>query len=402
MISDTLNNINNELKTKLVNQEQAPSFRIIGLILRIIFGLVFIYSGFVKAIDPLGHTYKMFDYFQAMGVPMLYYPTLWGSIFMIAFEFAIGLGLITGIQLKFFSWSALLFMVAMTSLTLWLALTNAVADCGCFGDALKLTNWETFWKNVILLAIIIAILFFEKYNKPYLSPLPSKLVALSFFVFSITLSIYCLQNLPLIDFLPYKVGNNIYELMKIPEDAPNDEYSTSFTYKNKASGEEKVFDSLSESPWNDTINWEYVSQNTKLIKKGYEPPIHNFSIESPEDGDITEEVLRDSNYVFLFIMYNLNRANENAVEELNHIYTQMHEKGYRVMALTAATPDIIDRFVQTSEALFPFYTTDAITLKTMIRANPGVMVLKEGVVIDKWNANNSKKSFEQFLLKNNV
>ena len=402
MITDKLNNINNELKTKLVNQEQAPSFRIIGLILRIIFGLVFIYSGFVKAIDPLGHTYKMLDYLQAMGLPQSYYITLAGSILMIALEFAIGFGMITGIALRFFSWSALIFMLVMTPLTLWLAATNAVSDCGCFGDALKLSNWATFAKNVVLLVMIISILYFEKYHKPYLSPLPSRLISCSFFLFSIILSVYCLQNLPLIDFLPYKIGNNIHKLMEIPDGAPRDEYETTFTYKNNTTGDTKTFASLADAPWNDSVNWTYVSQNTKLIKKGYQPPIHDLMIESPELGNITEDVLTDKNYVFLFVMYNLNRADETTVEGLNNIYVQMSERGYNVMALTASNPEDIERFKQTNDVLFPFCTSDAIPLKSMIRANPGVLVLRDGVVIDKWNATKTKKAFEQFLRKNNV
>ena len=190
MITNKINNINQELKSKLVKQEQATSFRVVGMILRILFGVVFIYSGFVKAIDPLGHTYKILDYFQAMGLPQVYYPTLVLSILMIALEFAIGLGMITGIYLKIFSWSAFGFMLVMTPLTLWLALTNAVSDCGCFGDAIKLSNWATFWKNIVLMAMIVAILYFEKYHKPYLSPLPSSLIAASFFGFSVAISWY--------------------------------------------------------------------------------------------------------------------------------------------------------------------------------------------------------------------
>lgn len=402
MIANKLNNINNELKTKLVNQEQARSFRIIGMILRILFGIIFIYSGFVKAIDPLGTTYKMLDYFHAMGLPQMYYPTLVMSLMMIALEFAIGLGMITGIYLKFFSWSALAFMLFMTPLTFWLATTNAVSDCGCFGDAIKLTNWETFGKNVVFLVMIITILYFEKYHKPYLSPLPSSLIAASFFVFSLAISMHCMAHLPLIDFLPYKIGNSIPEQMSIPEGAVLDEYQTTFTYKNLNTGKDTVFPSLADAPWNDTINWEYITQNTKLIKKGYQPPINNLLIFDPEMGDITDLVLSDSSYVVLFVMYDLSLTNETNIEQLNHLYLQMSEKGYRVMALTASTPDEIDRFRQTNNTLFTYCEADAIPLKTMIRANPGVIILKNGVVIDKWNAKDTKKAFEQFLNKNNV
>ena len=402
MIKTKINDINQELQNKLVNQERAKAFRVIGWILRILFGVVFLYSGFVKAIDPLGHTYKMLDYLQAMNLPQPYNLTLIMAIAMIALEFVVGLGLMVGIKVKFLSWIGLLLMLFMTPLTLWLALTNAVSDCGCFGEALKISNWATFWKNVVLLIMIIAILILEKYRKPYLKMLPSWIVTIAFFAIPIAISAHCLYHLPIIDFMPYAIGKNIPQQMEIPEDAPMDEFETSFTYKNRQTGEEKLFESLADAPWNDTINWEYVSQNTKLIKKGYEPPIHDLAIISPEFGDITEEILSDTNYVFLFVMYNLDLTNDRHIVELNKIYAQMSEKGCQVAGLTASSPAEIERFTQTNGVLFPFYIVDAIPLKTMVRANPGIVILKNGTIIDKWNANDNSKRFADFRAKTEI
>ncbi len=400
MIKTKISELNSEISSKLVKQDNALLFRILGICCRILFGIVFLFSGFVKAIDPLGTTYKMLDYFQAMGLPQPYTLTLIISISMIAIEFAIGLSLITGINSKLFAWIGLLFMLVMTPITLWLAVTNAVSDCGCFGDALKLTNWETFGKNIILLIITIAILYFEKYTKNYLSKISSWIISTIFFIISISISTYCLHNLPLIDFLPYKIGNNISEQMKVPDDKPKDIYSTTFIYKNKISGESKAFNSLADAPWNDSINWEYVSQTTELIQKGYEPPIHDFMIFNPEIGDVTYNILSDNNFVFIFVMYDLSLTDEKTIDDLNNIYITITEKGYRSFALTASTEVEIDRFAQTKNTLFPFYTADAIPLKTMVRANPGVIILKNGTVIDKWNAKNTVNHFESFLQNN--
>ncbi|MDR3327341.1 MAG: DoxX family protein [Prevotellaceae bacterium] len=385
----------------LVKQEQAPSFRIIGTVFRVIFGAVFVFSGFVKTIDPLGTTYKMSDYLQAMNLPQPYCLILICSMLMIAAEFTIGLSLISGIKLKFFSWCALIFMLVMTPITLWLAVSNPVSDCGCFGDALVIGNWATFWKNIGLLILIIVILYCEKYHRQYLSPLPSWLVAASFFVFSVCISLYCLKHLPLIDFRPYKIGNNIPELMKIPDNASTAEYRTTFTYENKNNGEQHEFHSLNDAPWNDTINWKFISQNPVLIKKGFEPKIHDFVIESPEYGDITEEIFEDENFVFLFVMYDLSKTNTDKIEHLNDLYTNLSKKGIHVYALSASLNNEIEQFRQENNTEFEFCSTDPVALKTMIRANPGVVVLKQGTVIDKWNAVDTKKAFAKFCKKNN-
>jgi len=388
------------MENKLLKPEQAPVFRIVGLILRIIFGSVFVFSGFVKAIDPLGTAYKMQDYLHALNITQFDSFALTLSILMIAFEFTIGLALITGMKLKFFSWCALLFMLFMTPVTLWLAIANPVTDCGCFGDALVISNWATFWKNIALLALILLILYFEQYNRPYLSPLPAWLISASFFVFSVCISLYCLEHLPFIDFRPYKIGNNIPEKMTLPENAKKDIFKTTFIYKNKISGEEQIFNSLNDAPWNDTVNWVYVTQNSKKIQKGDEPEIHDFVIDSYENGDITEEVLTDTNFVFLFVMYDLNKAKTGHLKELNSLYENMNGKGFRVLALTSSLNNELLDFKKQNNIEYEFYSCDPIPLKTAIRANPGVIVLKNGTVIDKWNATDTKKALKKFEKKN--
>ncbi|MDR1542956.1 MAG: DoxX family protein [Prevotellaceae bacterium] len=388
----------------LIKPEQAPIFRITGLILRILFGAVFVFSGFVKAIDPLGTAYKMQDYLHAMGFLQFDNLALACAILMIAAEFSIGLALISGIKVKLFSWAALLFMLFMTPLTLWIWLKNPVTDCGCFGDFLIISNPATFWKNIVLLVIINAIIYCEKYHRPYLSPLPSWLISASFFVFSACISLYSLVHLPMFDFRPFKIGNNIPEQMIIPDGKPHDEYKTVFIYKNKTSGKETEF-SLTNLPYIDTIswqidtaNWEYVDSKTNLVKKGYEPPIHDFRIEKDLD-DITDEVLEDTNFVFLFVMYDLKNTCKQPLNELNTLYNKLNDKGLRVLALTASLEEDIEDFRAKYGAEYDFCFVDAIPLKTAIRANPGVIVIKSGTVIDKWNIKDNKKAFKKFEKK---
>ncbi|MDR0830216.1 MAG: DoxX family protein [Prevotellaceae bacterium] len=384
--------MNNVVKIK---QEQALTFRVTGLILRILFGSVFVFSGFVKAIDPLGTAYKMQDYLHAMGLLQFDDLTLVCSILMIALEFTIGLTLISGIKLKFFSWSALLFMLFMTPLTLWIWLKNPVSDCGCFGDFLIISNAATFWKNIVLLLMIICILYCEKYYRQYLSPLPSWLISASFFVFSVCISVYCIAHLPMFDFRPFKIGNNITEQMQIPPDKPKDEWKITLIYEKE--GVQKEF-SLADCPYNDST-WTYISQKSDLIKKGYEPPIHDFIIDSPDDGDITYEVLEDTNFVFLFIMYDLNKTCTSTLAELNTLYNKLNDRDLRVIALTSSLESDVEEFRAKYGIEYEFCFVDAIPLKTAIRANPGVIVIKSGTVIDKWNATDTKKDFKKFEKK---
>ncbi|MDR1591397.1 MAG: DoxX family protein [Prevotellaceae bacterium] len=382
----------NFVEKKLIQQEQAPVFRHFGRACRLIFGLTFIFSGFVKAIDPLGSTYKIQDYLHAMGLMQFDALALAAAIILSAVEFAIGMCVLSAIKLKLSTWGGLLFMLVMTPLTLWLAIANPVTDCGCFGDALVISNWATFWKNIVLLFLIVVIVYCNKYHRPYLSPLPSWLLSVLFFVIPSCFSFYCLQHLPIIDFRPYKIGNHIPTLMHMPADAERDVYETTFVYEKEGKQQQFTYENY---PWNDST-WHFVDQTTVLVKKGYTPPIHDFTIESKEEGDITEDVLSDSNYVFLFVMYDLAKADTAPLAMLNALHNQLVIKGYRVMALTASPGRDIEAFKVEHGISYDFCTTDPITLKTIIRANPGVVVVRLGTVIDKWHANDTEERFQQF------
>lgn len=357
--------------------------RLVKNLCRIIVGIVFIYSGFVKGIDPLGSDYKFTDYFNAFGMGWMNATTLFFSFALSLTEFLIGIALLFNLWVSRMAWGSLLFMAFFTPLTLVLALTNPVSDCGCFGDAMILTNWQTFWKNIILL--LLAIMIFM-YRKEYKSSLP--LVGqFSFLALAgagmLCLSVYCYRHLPVLDFRPYAVGKNITEGMRLPEGAEPDQYEVTLKYKNKQTGEVQSF-TEENYPWQDTLNWEYESSSERLVKKGYITPIHDLVIEHPTLGNITEEILEDDNHTILAVAYNLTQSDVQYQPAINRLAEYAKEKGIRFYGLTSSSERDIEAYKKRNHVPYEFCTADEIQLKTMIRSNPGVIILREGTILDKW------------------
>ena len=357
--------------------------RLVKNLCRIIVGIVFIYSGFVKGIDPLGSDYKFTDYFNAFGMGWMNATTLFFSFALSLVEFLIGIALLFNLWVSRMAWGSLLFMAFFTPLTLVLALTNPVSDCGCFGDAMILTNWQTFWKNIILL--LLAIMIFM-YRKEYKSSLP--LVGqFSFLALAgagmLCLSVYCYRHLPVLDFRPYAVGKNITEGMRLPEGTEPDQYEVTLKYKNKQTGEVQSF-TEENYPWQDTLNWEYESSSERLVKKGYITPIHDLVIEHPTLGNITEEILEDDNHTILAVAYNLTQSDMQYQPAINRLAEYAQEKGIRFYGLTSSSERDIETYKKRYHVPYEFCTADEIQLKTMIRSNPGVIILREGTILDKW------------------
>jgi uncharacterized membrane protein YphA (DoxX/SURF4 family) len=412
------------------------------LVSRIFIAVVFIYSGFVKAVDPLGSTYKFIDYFNAFGMPsfdILAFPL---AIILSSIEFLIGFGMLIGAYIRIHSWLAALFMLVFTPLTLILAISNPVSDCGCFGDALILTNWETFWKNIIIDLPIIMLLLHKTNLIDVVSKKLSFVGHLVASIFIIGISVYGYQHLPILDFRPYKIGKNIQEGMQIPEGAKPDVYASTFKYKNLETQDIVSFteDELS-TPVDQPEKWEFVDSETQLIEEGYHPPIHDFTITNDTDGDITEAVLNDENYTFIFVAYDLSKTNFDAFLKFEKLSEKLAETPNKTLCMTAALdneikqmqdslkqaldynnqtttkntvvyyyekdgeisefkenelPDDIeathtfvgseDMPIEVSKNLsFSFYICDPITLKTIVRANPGLVLIKKGTVIQKWH-----------------
>jgi len=363
-------------------------------IARILLGLTFMFSGFVKGIDPLGSTYKFTDYFNAFHMPWFTGMAFALGILLAAAEFAMGVALIFNFFLRITSWFTLAFMIFFTGLTLVLALTNPVTDCGCFGDALIITNWQTFYKNIVLLALAIFIFIQRKNYKSKSGPLLSIAFTGMTMVVYFYLVTYSYNHLPIIDFSPYKVGVNIHEAMSIPEGAPKAIYRNNFIYQNIKTGKNEEF-TESNYPWKDTLNWKFVKmEDPELVQKGYTPPIHDFRIETPDGEDIKDFFLYDEKYTYIAIAYNLQKSNREGLKKLAALAVEAKRKGDNFILLTSSSPDSFEAIKNETGAQFDFFNTDEIALKTIIRSNPGLIVLKKGTILRKYHFNDIPKPEE--------
>lgn len=375
-------------------RKQSNTKNNILLIARIIFGLVFLFSGFVKAVDPLGTAYKISDYLEAFSLTSLDFLAFPASLLLIATEFTIGFNILFNIHLKASTWAASLFMLVMTPVTLYLAIANPISDCGCFGDAIVMTNWQTFYKNVVLCIVLGIIALLQNHTRPWLSNLGASIVTLIPILISFGISIYCYNLLPIIDFRPYKIGNNIIEGMQIPEDAPLDKYETTFFYEKD--GVEQAF-TLDNYPAEDST-WTFVRQESKLIEQGFVPPIHDFSIIT-EDGDITDLILEDAGYTLLVISHKVEKASTKNIKCVKSTIANAKKAGAKVIWLTSSYTDDIDNFKSEYEINDTFGATDDITLKTIVRSNPGLVLIKDATVIEKWHHNSlpTKEKLNQLI-----
>lgn len=351
---------------------------------RFVLGATFVFSGFVKAVDPMGFYYKVQDYLEAFGMS-LWVPSIFILFFVIglsAVEFCVGVFLVFGIRRRVAAPIALLLMGVMTPLTLYLALFNPVSDCGCFGDAVVLTNWETFWKNVVLLVVAFVVFKYPERIWRFVSSKMEWMISLYSFLFIFVFSFYCLANLPVLDFRPYRVGVDIRKGMEMPEGAKPSVFESHFILEKD--GERREF-TLEDYP---DSTWTFIEARSVLVEKGYEPPIQNFALMEVETGeDITQEVLADTNYVFLLVVNRVETADDGNIDLINEVYDYSVEHGYAFYALTSSAREEIELWCDRTGAEYPFCQADDITLKTVIRSNPGLLLLKGGVILNKWSDN---------------
>ncbi len=352
---------------------------------RLIVALTFIFSGFVKAVDPLGSQYKIQDYIAAVtdayNTGFVHdWGTLIAAVLLAAFEFLLGIHLLFAISRRLTSKIAFLFMVVMTCVTVWIYVADPVSDCGCFGDAFVLTNGQTLLKNIALLSLTFIIAW-----KPTLMPrLISKtnqwIVSNYSALYILGVSVYCLAKLPIMDFRPYQIGTNIYEGMQIPEDAEQPEFKTTLIYEKDGEKKEFTMENLPDSTWN------FVDSKSEQISEGYVPPIHDFEI-SYNGDDITEDVLTEDNYYFLMIAPHLETADQSQFGKINILAEYAKRNGYRFICLTASNEKAIEEWADITGAEYLFANTDETTLKTIVRSSPGILLLNKGTVYQKWSHN---------------
>jgi uncharacterized membrane protein YphA (DoxX/SURF4 family) len=345
-------------------------------IARIFSGLVFIFSGLSKGVDPMGSMYKFIDYFTAFGLDSLNNMALILGIALCTAEFLIGFAILTGIRIKQSSWGLLLFMLVFTPLTLVLAINNPVSDCGCFGDAIHLTNWQTFYKNIIILIPVVFVFIqrnkFDAITSSGKEWLTLSVVTIAFLVF-IQLNY---KYLPFLDFRPYKVGTDIEESMIIPEDGPFDEFDISLIYEKDGVTEEFTLENYPSDS-----SWVFVDQKSTLIKKGYVPPIHDFSLSSIYGDDLTDKILNDPGYTLLMISTSISETADGSMERGIALGTEAIKQGMSFYILTSSSTDDVLQFNDNNL----FLSGDETALKTIIRSNPGFVLLSDGIILNKWS-----------------
>ena len=362
-------------------------------ICRLLLSITFIFSGFVKAIDPLGSQYKIGDYLTALGMAgkIPEWVQLILSISLSGAEFTLGILLLLAIRRRLVSKLAFVLMLGMTSITLWFTISNPIQDCGCFGDAIHLTNSQTFIKNLVLLVASIVVMRLPLYQVRFISKTNQWIATYFTMIFIVIVSLLSLYHLPLFDFRPYYIGQNILKGMQIPKGAKQTKYKTTFICTKN--GVQKEFNE-NNYPYNDST-WVFVDTKQEVIEKGYEPPIHDFSITDEKTGeDLTEQILNKDGYTFLLVSPMLEVAQDRNFGDIEGIYEYAKENGYAFYGLTASTDKGIKHWRDITGAEYPFYVTDGTTLKTMIRSNPGLLLLYKGTIINKWNHNDIPKVAE--------
>ena len=352
---------------------------------RIIVAVTFIFSGFVKAIDPIGTQYKLQDYLGAIGMAGILpnWTLLAVAVFLAAIEFCIGIFLLFAIQRRLISKLTVAFMAFMTMVTVWIVVADPVKDCGCFGDALHLTNTETLIKNIMLLVCSLAIMYRPLAMFRFVSKSNQWIVTNYTIVFILVSSGLSLYYLPIFDFRPYHIGVNIPRGMEIPKGAKLPQFKTTFIMEKNGQRKEFTLDNYPDA------SWKFIDSKTVLTSEGYIPPIHDFSITDNKTGlDLTNSVLSHKGYTFLLIAPHLETADDSNFGDIDRLYEYAQSYDIPFYCLTASTTKAIKRWVDLTGAEYPFCITDEAVLKTIIRSNPGLLLLKDGTIINKWSHNN--------------
>ncbi len=360
---------------------------------RIVVGVLFIFSGLVKLNDPVGFSFKLDEYFGAdvLNLPFLQPLALEMAVFIVILEVLLGVALLIGFWKNITSWLLLLMIIFFTFLTFYSAYFNKVTDCGCFGDAIPLTPWESFGKDVVLTILIVIIFLNRQYIKPIMGKSALSAVMGFALIGCMGLGIFVLNHLPVIDFRAYAPGKSIVEGMKSAEELGLEptQYGMIYYLKNENTGEEKKVTSEAyiADKWYERKEWKMLTDKTEevTIKEGYEPPVHDFVI-TLEDEDKTSEVL-NMDAVFLVIAYKMELTEAEGYPDINALAAEAEKAGIPVYGLSASLPEKVEIRRHDLQTPFPFGIMDETTLKTIIRSNPGLVLLKKGTVVAKWHFN---------------
>lgn len=346
---------------------------------RIFVGVLFILSGLVKLNDPTGFSFKLEEYFSesVLDIPFLLPYALALAIMLVIAEVLLGVALLIGFMRKLTIWLLFVMIVFFTFLTFYSAYFNKVTDCGCFGDAVPLTPWGSFTKDIILLVLILILIKFKKHIHPLFTSKVRNIIMLVTFILCWFMGYWVLNHLPLKDFRAYKLNTDIKKGMEIPEGAPKSEYQMTFYYN--VNGKEEKF--TDKELGNIPEGAEFIRREDIMITEGYQPPIHDLVMEL--DGENHLPAMLEEPKVIWIISYDLERADKEGLAAMKDFANKAIVNGYTVAGLTASNKQIVDEVLTTYELPFSYYTCDATTLKTIERANPSIVVLNKGVITQK-------------------
>lgn len=382
-------------------KRSSPGLNILLWFLRIVVGCLFIFSGLVKANDPMGLANKMSEFFEkgVWNMPGMMQYALVLSVLMIGFEIIAGVAIILGTRFRIFSFLILLLSVFFLFLTAyvyyWDVIKHSakVKECGCFGDCIKISNTETFWKDVVLTLLVLVLFLFRKHVRPLLPKYPNTAVMVLTIFFAFGIQWWNLEHLPYHDCMPYKAGTNLWEARQ-PRTGPDvhpSVYKTMMSYKNLKTGETKKFpsDSLSayEYIWNDEATWKFDTSVTEQTVVGNDDPlIKDFTLNGYDGTDYTESVLKQSGYTFLLFLKSPAKARTDNMNKLQALFTQCQQNGIPTYVLTSGTQETTEAWQQKWHlAGAEYLTVDLTANKTAMRTDPGLMLLKDGVVQHKWS-----------------
>ncbi len=362
---------------------------------RLLLAAVFIVSGYVKAVDPKGLLYKLQEYAALFPLDGTWLPDILMpmAILLSAVEFVLGVMLLMGTNKRFSTVAILLMMLLFTPWTLVLAIWEPVQDCGCFGDAFKLSNWATFFKNVLLLMLASFVWVKRSRIKRFISPRGSWLVTLFALLYIGTVEYYGINHLPVMDFRPFAIGSDLNEGVR---DIPA-EFKLLYRYEKDGNVLELESEGAPDSTWN------YLGTRSDIISEGVPARIQDFWFEPMDGGaDISEKLLSDSNYTCLLVIDKVESADESRVDKINDIYDYCVDNNMPFYALTSSLDDEVALWRKQTGAEYPFYAADNLLLKTMVRSNPGLLVLKSGRVVAKWCMNDVPELYGDELLNDTI
>lgn len=369
--------------------------KILTQISRVLVGVLFIISGLIKANDTLGFSYKLLEYFEIFHTPFLNDYAVAFSMLVCIFEVISGVALLLGLYNRLNAWLLLLLIIFFTLLTGYSAITHKVTDCGCFGDALKLKPFESFMKDVVLLVLILIIFIGNRHIQPLFNKVIGNIALFTASLVTVFFTFYTYLFLPVKDFLPYKIGNDLKALCAIPPNAEKDVVEMLFIYEKGGQRFEFTADKLPE----DLDNYTFIERKDKVVKEGYRPPIHDFKVYDAIGSEYTDSLFAGDGYKLLLVQTRVEDSRIAAIPSLMQISEATTKLNIQLWALTSSNLQDAANFSKQHGLSYPYYNMDAIPLKSMVRSNPGLILMKGNTVVKKWGAYNlpSEETLKKYL-----